>query len=353
MGVKVMKVTYVALEPLKYPRIRKIAHTLKNYHGIEFSIMIPKVRVLLVGGIIKRILSALINYIAIILQIFFTKSDVFWVANCPDILVVPLVLRRKRYILEYRSPWAIEVTEEFGEGPWFYISRFFEQLALKHAWIITLTTSKLYERVKGFGKPTFIIPNYPLKSFGDEIVPKEIFRIQHGCNEESKIVLFVGKLSRVEGADLLPKIMEKVLREEENAVFWIIGDGPLFPQLRDFAKRFPGKVILFGWQAHTRIPNFIAAADVCIAPRHASIHSALYNEEGLHKISEYMFFKKPIVACGIARSSEYLLVNEDEMADGILMALRGLVPPSKRKTWEDYSEKKIHEMFNLIFSGKI
>ena len=41
------------------------------------------------------------------------------------------------------------------------------------------------------------------------------------------------------------------------------------------------------------------------------------------------------------------------MADGIVKALRGEVPPSKRKTWEDYSEKKIHEMFSLIKSGKI
>lgn len=353
MSVEIMKVTYVALEPLKYPRIGKIMHSLKNYHGIEFSMMIPKVRILLLGGTLKRVLSALINYTATLLQIFFIKSDVFWVANCPDILVIPLVLRRKRYILDYRSPWAIEVAREFGKGPWLYISRFFEQFALKHAWIVTLTTSKLYKSVKGFGKPTFVIPNYPLKSFGDKVTPKDIFRMQHGCNENSQIVLFVGKLSHVEGADLLPEIMKKVLREEENVVFWIVGDGPLFPRLRDFAKKFPGRIMLFGWQAHTQIPNYIAAADVCIAPRHASIYSVFYNEEGLHKISEYMFFEKPIVACGIAESSEYLLVRENEMAEGILRALRGAAPKPKRKTWEDFSEKKILEMFNLICSGKI
>jgi glycosyltransferase involved in cell wall biosynthesis len=348
-----MKITYIALDPLKYPRIRKIAHTLKNCSGIEFHVMIPRIKVFLGEGIIKRIISAFINYTLVILQIFFVRSDIFWVANCPDILTIPLIFRKKHYILEYRSPWAIEVAEEFGGGPWLYISNFFERLALKYAWIITLTTSKLYERVKGFRKHTFVIPNYPLKSFGDKVVPRKIFRTQHGCDEKSKIVLFVGKLSRVERADLLPSIMEKVLKEEENAIFWIVGDGPLFPQLMDFAKRFPRRVVLFGWQEYTQIPNFIAAADVCIVPRHTSSYSIFYNEEGLQKISEYMFFEKPIVACGIAESSEYMLVDEDDMADGILMALRGKVSPSKRRTWEDYSEKKIYEMLNLIYSGRI
>jgi hypothetical protein len=66
-----------------------------------------------------------------------------------------------------------------------------------------------------------------------------------------------------------------------------------------------------------------------------------------------MFFEKPIVACGVAESSEYLLVSEDEMAAGILQALNGLVKPSKRKTWEDHSEARIYDLFDLIRSGKI
>lgn len=348
-----MKVTYIALDPLRYPRIRKIVRTLKNYSKVEFYVMVPRIRLSSTKGIIKRMLFALVNYLAILLQIYFTKSDIFWVANCPDVLVFPLILRRKRYILEYRSPWTIEVAREFGRGPWLLLVNLFERLALKFAWIITLTTSKLYKKVKEFGKPVFVIPNYPLKSFGDKVIPRELFRKMHNCNERSKVVLFVGKLTYIEGADLLPKIIEGVLRREKNVVFWIVGDGPLLPQLKKLSESFPERVMLFGWQPYEQIPNFIAAADVCIAPRHSSAHSIFYNEEGLHKISEYMFFEKPIVACGIAESSEYLLISEDKMVDGILMALYGQIPSSKRKTWEDYSEKKIHEMFNLIFSGRI
>ncbi|MEM0314258.1 MAG: glycosyltransferase family 4 protein [Candidatus Bathyarchaeia archaeon] len=223
---------------------------------------------------------------------------------------------------------------------------------MKYAWIITLTTSRLLERVKYFGKPTFVIPNYPLRSFGKNMVSREEFRRRYGYNKNDKVVLFVGKLTYIEGADLLPKIINEVLRRDSSIVFWIVGDGPFYESLKSFAERFPRHVKLFGWQQYTKIPNFIEASDVCITPRHKSPFSIFYNEEGVTKFSEYMFFEKPIVACGVAESSEYLLVDEDEMAEGILKALNGQVPKSKRRTWEEHSEKIIYELFNMICSGK-
>jgi glycosyltransferase involved in cell wall biosynthesis len=348
-----MKVTYVTLDPLKYPRVKKIASTLRKRSDIEFHVLTPKVRLVWYGNKMKRLVSAFINYTTFLMQIFFAKADIFWVANSPDILVLPLVLRRKRYILEYRSPWSIEVKREFKSGPWVWFSSFFERFALGNAWIITLTTSRLLGRVKDYRKPTFVIPNYPLKSFGENLIPMEQFRRHYGYDANDKVVLFVGRLTHVEGADLLPKIMGNVLRKDSAAVFWIVGDGPLYATLKAFAEKYPKRIKLFGWQHHGDISNFIRASNVCIAPRHESSFSVYYNEEGLQKISEYMFFEKPIVACGVAESSEYFLVSEDGMADGILRALRGEVPKPKRRTWEDYSEKRILEMFNLIVSGKL
>jgi len=348
-----LHVVYVALEPLKYPRIKKIAYSLKHCKGVKFDVMIPRFRVVYRGGRIGRLFFAFLNYFAVLLQTFCVRADIFWVANCPDVLVFPLVLRRKRYILEYRSPWAIEVEYEFGKGPWVRFAAFFERFALKYAWVITLTTSRLLSRVRIFGKPVFVIPNYPLKNFGRVTVSRKDFRRCYGYDEKDKVVLFVGKLTYVEGVDLLPKIVEDVLKEDNEVAFWIVGDGPLYKSIKMFAEKFPGRVKLFGWQPHASIPNFIVASDVCVAPRHKSRYSDFYNEEGVSKLSEYMFFEKPIVACGVAESAEYLLVGEDEVADGILRALRGEVPPSRRRTWEEYSEKKIYEMFNLILSGKI
>lgn len=146
-----MRIVYIALDPLKYPRIEKIAHTLRKREDIEFNVMIPKFRFVWRGRKTGRIFFALVNYLTVLLQIFFVSADFFWVANCPDILAIPLILRRKHYILEYRSPWSLEVENEFGGGPWFRSTAFFEYFALRHAWIITLTTSRLMVKVKGFG----------------------------------------------------------------------------------------------------------------------------------------------------------------------------------------------------------
>jgi glycosyltransferase involved in cell wall biosynthesis len=346
-----MRILYVALDPLKYPRIKKLAQTFRKHEGIDFEVMIPKFRVVYRGGKVGRLLVAIINYLTVLLQILLSRADVFMVANCPDILVSPLALRRKRYIFEYRSPWAIEVQDEFGSGPWVRFTAFIERFALQHAWIITLTTSRLLATVRPYGKRVFVFPNYPSRTFGTVRASGGDFKESLGYSRDRKVVLFVGKLTRVEGADMLPNIIEEVLKSTDVS-FWIVGSGPLYPVLEEFANRFPKEVRLFGWQQHHRIPDFVSAADVCIAPRHKSIFSDFYNEEGVTKISEYMFFEKPIVACGVAESSEYLLVDEDKMAEGILKALNGSVNPSRRRTWEDRSEKRISEMLSLIQSGK-
>lgn len=348
----VMKVVYVTLDPLKSARVRKIAYSIRRYGSVvEFNVMFPKIRLVWRGGIMTRLFAGMINYLAVILQIMFIKADVFWVANCPDILAIPVILRRRFYTLEYRSPWSLQVKQEFGNSPLVKLSAIIESIALKYAKVITLTTSKLVMRVKGYGKPIFVIPNYPLKTFR-VTVSKEEFRKRHHVHSGEKVVLFVGRLSRVEGADMLCDIATKVL-ETIDAVFWIVGDGPFYPLLERSGKKFSNRFRLFGWRPHSEIANFVNAADVCIVPRHKVPYSFIYNEEGVSKISEYMFFGKPIVACGIAESDQYLLVDKKEMADGIIKALKGEVPCSTRRTWEDYSEKEIRDMFSLIQSGRI
>jgi len=345
-----MKVVYIALDPLKYARIKKIAYSIKRCTSVEFDVMVPKVRFVWRGGIIGRLLVGAVNYLTILLQIMFVESDIFWVANSPDILALPLVLRRKRYVLEYRSPWSLQIMQEFGAGPWARLSAFIEDIALRHAEVITLTTSKLVTRVKRYGKPVLVIPNYPSKAFRVTITRKE-FRKKHSVGEDQKVILFVGRLSRVEGADMLCDIATKVF-ERINALFWIVGDGPLYPLLEVCRKKFLNRVRLFGWQSNEEIPNFINAADVCIVPRHHVPYSGFYNEEGVTKISEYMFFGKPIVACGVAESEQYLLVNENQMDEGIIKAINNPVGVPSRKTWEDHSEKKIGELFQLLIQRR-
>lgn len=342
-----LKVIYITLPPHKYPRVKKIAATLKG-QNITFQALVPKIRVKLGNTKAKRLISAVITYTVFLLQTFLADADIYWVANAPEIFVLPLILRKKKYILDYRSPWSLEVRLEFGKGILSYMAERLTYVALKYAKVVTLASSTLLEDVEKFGKKVYIIPNYPQKDDFKPTVSYDDFRKLHGVKKGEKVILFVGNLSKVEGVDILPEIVEGLLEKRKKIVLWIIGDGVLRSVPEELERKFPENVKFFGWRPHREVPNFINAADVCIVPRHEGPFSHYANEEGVQKISEYMFLGKPIVACGIAPSKEYLLVKREDMAKGILEALEGKAPKPTRRTWEDDCKEKVLELIKDV-----
>ena len=67
-----MNVVYIALDPLKYPRIRKQNSSLKKLDWVNFEVMIHRLRIIPHGASLpERLLFAIVNYTKIILQIFF------------------------------------------------------------------------------------------------------------------------------------------------------------------------------------------------------------------------------------------------------------------------------------------
>lgn len=341
------KLVYITLYPEKYPRVRKIATALKD-ENIFFKALIPRVRVRLGDRKIERLVSALITYTSFLLQTFLTHADLYWVANSPDIFVVPLIFKKANYILDYRGPWPLEIELEFGKGMLSRIAEFLTFIGLKNARAVTLTSSTLKKDVRNLEKKVYVIPNYPLKDVFKTSASYAGFRKQNDVKEGQKVILFTGRLSRPEGFDILPSILKQLVSKRKNIVLWIVGDGVLRPLAEELVRKFPQSVKFFGWRPYEEIPNFINAADVCIVPRHKTPFSNYYNEEGVHKISEYMLFKKPIVACGIAPSPEYLLVEPQDMADGILQALEDKVPKPTPRTWEDDCKEKVLEVLDFV-----
>jgi glycosyltransferase involved in cell wall biosynthesis len=342
-----LKLTYVTLYPEKYPRVKKIAAALKD-ENVFLRALAPRVLTKLGSGKIERMFSAVVNYSAYLLLIFFSRADVYWVANSPDIFVLPLVMKRADYVLDYRSPWPLEVELEFGKGLLSRIAAFLTRVAIGGAKIITIPSSTLEKDLRRYDKKVYLIPNYPLKNGFEPSVAADKFRKQNGVSKNQQVILFTGRLSKVEGFDILVRIANELVGSRRDLVFWIVGDGTLKPQAEDIAAKFPEKVKFFGWQPYGEIPNFVNAADVCIVPRHKTAFSDYYNEEGVQKIAEYMFFRKPIVACGIASSKEYLLVEVDQLANGILDALEGKAPLPTPRTWEDDCAGKVVEVINSL-----
>ena len=342
-----LKVVYITLYPRRYTRVKKIATTLKC-KNINFQALTPRIRIKLGNRKFERLISAFVTYASFLLQIFLARADIYWVANSPDIFVLPLIFRKKGYILDYRAPWPLQVKLEFGKGMLSRMAEYLTWTALKYARVITLTTSALLKDVKKFEKKFYVIPNYPQKDNFKPQLSYDHFRELQGVKKDEKVILFMGLLTKVGGVDILPSTAGGLLRKNKKIVLWIVGDGVLRPVIEELERKFPENVKFFGWRPHREIPDFVNAADVCIVPFPETPFSDYYNEEGVRKISEYMFLRKPIVACGVAPSKEYLLVKRQDMVKGILEALEGKAPKPTRRTWEDVCKEKVLEVIKFV-----
>jgi len=329
-----LKIILVGTEPEIDPRIRKIKASLKKY-GYQAEVLWPKIKTRR-GG---RIISGFIRYIAYLMQIVLSKADLYWVANSPDVVAIPLFILKRKYVYDFRSVWSKEMQAELGRNIWSRLAHLIEILSMKNAKIIVLNSDTLQRDAETFNKPLFLMPNYPLKSFNPTI-PRGKFRQMHGANKSSKIVLYVGRLTKVEGTDMFPNIV-KTLSKHDTIQLWVVGAGSLQDLIEKLQKEHPKTIKYFGWQPYDNIPNFINASDACIVPRRRDHNTRYYNDKGVQKISEYMLFQKPIVCSGIAPSNEYLLVEEDKLVDGILKALTGNAPTQTPRTWEEDVEPEM------------
>jgi len=52
-----MKVAYITLDPLRYPRVRKIAYSFRKRGDIKFQVMIPKRNVIYVSQLFGHSLN--------------------------------------------------------------------------------------------------------------------------------------------------------------------------------------------------------------------------------------------------------------------------------------------------------
>jgi hypothetical protein len=61
-----------------------------------------------------------------------------------------------------------------------------------------------------------------------------------------------------------------------------------------------------------------------------------------------MLYRKPIICSGIAPSNQYLLVEEENLFEGILKALKDKAPIPTPKTWEEHAEPELLRTLNSL-----
>lgn len=143
----------------------------------------------------------------------------------------------------------------------------------------------------------------------DEISLKQ-WRKKLGIAKGEIVIAFVGNLAPWQGVNVLIESAFRLLNEDKNLKFLIIGDGLLKPLLvnKVLNSGYNEKFIFAGMVDYEDIPMLINIADICVAP----FISKRNQDTGVSplKVFEYMACGKPIIA---SRVEGLEFIEEEEV----------------------------------------
>lgn len=153
-------------------------------------------------------------------------------------------------------------------------------------------------------------------------------RIKQKYKITGPLILYVGQLHGAQYIDLFIKAMNIVLHKNKKVSFMIVGEGFMERKLKSLVAELgiAEKVIFTGSVPHHEIPEYIAAADICVAPfRDTKVTRC----KSPLKIVEYLASGKAIVASNVGEVKKMVggvgvLVKPDNfhlLAQGILRLL--------------------------------
>ena len=119
-----------------------------------------------------------------------------------------------------------------------------------------------------------------------------------------KIIGFTGTFRPWHGIDILVDAFQQILKLKPRTGLFLVGSGPMLGEIRNkiVSNGLSDNVRMSGHLPYERLPEAIAAMDICVAPyppRYPFYFSPI-------KIMEYMAMAKPIVASSLGQITELL-----------------------------------------------
>jgi glycosyltransferase involved in cell wall biosynthesis len=224
--------------------------------------------------------------------------------NPPDILFGAAALYRlagRAVIFDHHDLAPETIEAKLGPGPFVRLARICERLTFACATHVLSTNSSYAEIALGRGGKSpdqvTVVRNGPPAAW--TAVP---LRVREGSLEQVRLA-YVGTLSSQDGVEGLAPVLAglRALEPPIDAVLEIIGDGDARPRLEaEFARHgVADRVAFSGWVALERVPELLAAADVCVDPAPAS---EVNQRSTMIKLAEYLALGKPVVAYDLLES---------------------------------------------------
>lgn len=145
-------------------------------------------------------------------------------------------------------------------------------------------------------KRCVVLPNGVNRELFNQKADGKRIRENYGIDETSKVIFYHGDMSKLDGVDILIEASPKIVKANKNVKFMLVGAGTekYMGKLRALIKEkgVNDSFIFTGWVPYIQVPQYIAAADVCVAP----FRITLTSDSNLpNKVIEYIAIKKPIV----------------------------------------------------------
>jgi glycosyltransferase involved in cell wall biosynthesis len=115
-----------------------------------------------------------------------------------------------------------------------------------------------------------------------------------GISRDDVVLFFMGWLYSFSGLKEVALTLAKVRDEYPDIKLLIVGEGDLYHELQQIKKDFSlQQLLLAGWQPYEKIPEYLAASDICLLPAHDN--EVMRNIVPI-KMYEYMACRKPVVS---------------------------------------------------------
>ncbi|MCD6101424.1 MAG: glycosyltransferase family 4 protein [Candidatus Marinimicrobia bacterium] len=179
-----------------------------------------------------------------------------------------------------------------------FLGKYFEKHALKNASKVITINQRLQDVVIELGadkeKTCVIGAGIDLDRFDPNLDGTKIREI-YGIEKDDLVLFFMGWLYHFSGLKEVALELAKIKDERPDIKLLIVGDGDAFNDLQEIRKNYNlnNRLILAGKQPYEKIPEFIAAADICLLPAYPN-EKIMQNIVPI-KTYEYMAMAKPVI----------------------------------------------------------
>ena len=258
--------------------------TVYTTDGFKYRLKVRKNRPIYVDGITVYYFRNISSFLAaknICLPYFLphiakkelNKFDIIHMHTFRGPMAIPVFYYAKRYnvpyIIQPHGSLKIITKKELKK----LYDKFFGYNILKNAFkLIALTETEAEQYIKmGMERDKVeIVPNGINPSEYENLPEKGTFRRKYGIKDSEKIILYVGRLHKSKGIDLLLNAFSIISRETENIKLVLVGpDDGYKMELLNLSQRLNlmGRIIFTGFVSHVEKLAAYVDADVFVTPK--------------------------------------------------------------------------------------